>query len=79
MFFRELIPEDQKILNEYIKNINNYQTDFSVATILLFQDFQNPEISIQEIVFLLRDIWVKKKSFFPRYANLRLLANQWKK
>ena len=70
MFYRELIPEDQKTLNEYIKNINNYQTDFSVATILLFQDFQNPEISIQENCIFIKGYMGKEEVFFSPLCKL---------
>ena len=48
MNFRDIVPEDQALLNEYIKDIDNYQTDFSITTILLFQEFQRPEICIEE-------------------------------
>ena len=70
MLFRKLTPEDQLILNEYIKNINNYQTDFSVATILLFQDFQNPEISIQENCVLIKGYMNKEEVFFSPLCKL---------
>ena len=70
MLFRKLIPEDQLNLNEYIKNINNYQTDFSVATILLFQDFQNPEISIQENCIFIKGYMGKEEVFFSPLCKL---------
>ena len=47
MNFRKILPEDQLSLNQYIKDLKNFQTDFSVVTILLFEDLKIPEISIQ--------------------------------
>ena len=40
MNFRNIIAEDQSLLNEYIKDINNFQTYISIVTIFLFQEFK---------------------------------------
>ena len=70
MNFRKIMPEDQSILNEYIKDINNFQTDFSIVTILLFKEFQNPEISIQEKCILIKGYMAGEEVFFAPLCKL---------
>ena len=70
MNFRKLIPEDQSLLNEYIKDIDNYQTDFSVSTILLFQEFENPEISIDTKSIFIKGYMGGEETFFSPLCKL---------
>ena len=70
MNFREIIPEDQALLNEYIKDIDNYQTDFSIASLLLFQEFQKPEIAIEEKSIFIKGIFAGEEAFFTPLCKL---------
>ena len=70
MHFRKLISDDQSIINEYIKNIDNFQTDFSVSTILLFQEFKNPEISVNEKCVFIKGNMAGEETFFSPLCNL---------
>ena len=70
MDFREIVPEDQELLNEYIKDIDNYQTDFSIATILLFQEFQNPEICVEEKSIFIKGFFSGEEAFFSPLCKL---------
>jgi len=70
MNFRDIVPEDQALLNEYIKDIDNYQTDFSIATILLFQEFQKPEICIDEKSIFIKGFFSGEETFFSPLCKL---------
>ena len=70
MNFRKIVPEDQLILNQYIKDINNFQTDFSVVTILLFEDLKNPEISLQEKCIFIKGYMAGDEVFFAPLCKL---------
>ena len=70
MNFRKLVPGDQSIFNQYLKNINNFQTDFSVATILLFEEFKNPEISITEKCIFIKGYMNEEEIFFSPLCKL---------
>ena len=70
MNFREIVPDDQALLNKYIKDIDNYQTDFSIATILLFQEFQKPEIAIEEKSIFIKVFFAAEETFFAPLCKL---------
>jgi len=70
MDFRKLIPEDQAIINNYLKDIDNFQTDFSIATILLFQEFKNPEIHIGEKSIYIKGYMAGEEVFFPPLCKI---------
>ena len=70
MNFRKINPEDQSILNEFIKSINNFQTDFSIATILLFEEFKNPEICITEKCIFVKGFMKEEEVFFAPLCKL---------
>ena len=70
MDFRDVVPEDQAFLNEYIKDINNYQTDFSIATILLIQEFQKPEICVEEKSIFIKGFFSGEETFFSPLCKL---------
>ena len=54
MNFRRLSPEDQSLINEYIKLRNDFQTDYSIATLILFEEFKDPEISVQKNCIIIK-------------------------
>ena len=70
MNFRKILPEDQLSLNQYIKDLNNFQTDFSVVTILLFEDLKNPEISLQEKCIFIKGYMAGDEVFFAPLCKL---------
>jgi hypothetical protein len=65
MDFRKLVPEDQALIDEYLKNFKGYSTDFSVATILLFQEFENPEIYVGEKAIFVKGDFIGDEVFYP--------------
>ena len=65
MDFRKLVPEDQALIDEYLKNFKGYSTDFSVATILLFQVFENPEIYVGEKAIFVKGDFIGDEVFYP--------------
>ena len=70
MNFRKLIPEDQSLINEYIKHRNNFQTDYSIASLILFEEFKNPEISIQEKCIIIRGFVRENEVIFSPLCKL---------
>ena len=70
MNFRKLIPEDQSLINEYIKYRNNFQTDYSIASLILFEEFKNPEISIQEKCIIIRGFVRENEVIFFSFCKL---------
>ena len=70
MNFRKILPEDQLSLNQYIKDLKNFQTDFSVVTILLFEDLKNPEISLQEKCIFIKGYMAGDEVFFAPLCKL---------
>ena len=70
MNFREIVPEDQALLNEYIKDRDNYQTDFSISTILLFKEFQKPEIAVEKKAIFIKGFFLGEETFFSPLCNL---------
>ena len=70
MDFRDIVPEDQVLLNEYIKDMDSYQTDFSIATILLCQDFQKPEICVEEKTIFIKVLFLGEETFLSPLCKL---------
>ncbi|ORX63260.1 hypothetical protein BCR32DRAFT_298489 [Anaeromyces robustus] len=65
MDFRKLVPEDQALIDEYLKNFNGFSTDFSVATILLFEEFEDVEISVGEKAIFIKGNFSEDEVFYP--------------
>lgn len=65
MEFRKLVPEDQALVDKYIKEVSGYSTDYSVATIFLFQEFRDPEIYVGEKALFIKGFYAKDEIFFP--------------
>ena len=70
MNFRKLVPEDQSLLNEYIQDINNFQTDYSISTLLLFLEFENIEISIDTKSIFIKGFLRGEEIFFSPLCRI---------
>ena len=79
MNFREIVPEDQALLNEYIKDIDNYQTDFSIASILLSQEFQKPKIAVEEKSIFIKGFYEGEEAFLAPLCKLEDFNDSMKK
>ena len=70
MNFRKLIPEDQSLINEYIKSRNNYQTDYCITSFFLFEEFKNPEISVENNSIYIKGFVRNNEVFFSPLCKI---------
>ena len=70
MNFRKIVIEDQILMDKFIKNRRNFQTDYSIGTLILFEEFTNQEIAIDDNCIFIKGYYAGDEVFLPPLCEI---------
>ncbi len=66
-----MVPEDQLLIDKYIRKRKNYQTDYLISTYILFEEFKNPEIAIDDNCIYIKGFMGGDEHFFAPLCEIQ--------